>query len=285
MSDTTGRAVYEVCEGRGQADLLARPRMQTRLPRLRVTGVPISVVDYDGAVGCVMDAARRREPFLATALAVHGVVEARSRPDMARAIEAFDLVTPDGQPVRMALNLLYKADLRARVYGPTLMLLLCKVAADEGLPVYFYGSTFGVVTALAAALGSKIPGLVVAGAEPSLFRPLTAKESAELGRRIRSSGAAIVFIGLGCPRQELFAYDHRDIIGVPQVCVGAAFDFHAGHKRQAPAWMQDHALEWLFRLWQEPQRLLRRYAVTNTVFLLALARQWAGRKSLSESRS
>jgi exopolysaccharide biosynthesis WecB/TagA/CpsF family protein len=130
---------------------------------------------------------------------------------------------------------------------------------------------------LAAALRHSITGLDVAGAEESAFRPLTRTESAELGERIRASGAGIVFVGLGCPRQELFAWQHRDVIGLPQVCVGAAFDFHAGNKRQAPGWMQDNALEWLFRLCQEPRRLFRRYAVTNSLFVMALARQWISR--------
>ncbi len=250
-----------------------------RPERRSVADVAVSVVDYAGTVDCVMASARRREPLLVTALAVHGVVEARSRSDVGRAIAAFDLVTPDGQPVRLALNLLHKAGLGERVYGPTLMLRICEAAAADGVPVYFYGSTAEVVSALAAALASRIPGLLVAGAEPSLFRSPTAAESAALGERIRASGAGVVFVGLGCPRQELFAFEHRDTIGLPLICVGAAFDFHAGNKRQAPAWMQDHALEWLFRLWQEPRRLLRRYAVTNTVFLLALTRQWAGRTS------
>jgi exopolysaccharide biosynthesis WecB/TagA/CpsF family protein len=237
--------------------------------------VPISVTDYAGAAEHILAAARAGRPLLATALAVHGVVEARTRPDVGRAIEDFDLVTPDGQPVRMALNRLHGAGLADRVYGPTLMLRLCEGAAAEGLPVYLYGSTPEVVGALAAALARRYPSLVVAGAEPSVFRPLAPDESAALGARIRASGARLVFIGLGCPRQELFAHAHRDIIGLPQVCVGAAFDFHAGTKRQAPRWMQDHALEWLYRLVQEPRRLVRRYAVTNTLFLLALARQWA----------
>ncbi len=256
-----------------------RPATVPRPERRAVVGVPVSVVDYDRTVGCVIDAARRREPFLVTALAVHGVVEARSRPEVGRAVSGFDIVTPDGQPVRLALNLLHRAGLAERVYGPTLMLRVCQAAAAEGIPVYLYGSTGKVVADLAAALAVKVPGLRVAGAEPSLFRPLTQAESAALGQRIRDSGAGIVFIGLGCPRQEVFAFEHRDIIGLPQLCVGAAFDFHSGNKRQAPRWMQDHALEWLFRLGQEPRRLLRRYAVTNTVFLLALARQWASRTS------
>ena len=253
------------------------------LPRLRrperrsVVGTPISVTDYADTVGCVIDAARRSEPYLVTALAVHGVVEARMKPEVRRAIEGFDIVTPDGQPVRKALNWLHGAGLGDRVYGPTLTLLLCGRAAEEGVPVYFYGSTPEVVAALAGTMRDRFPALRVAGAEPSAFRPLTPAESRELGARIRASGAGIVFIGLGCPRQEVFASQHREIIGLPMVCVGAAFDFHSGTKRQAPAWMQEYALEWLFRLSQEPRRLFRRYAVTNTIFVWALVRQWAGR--------
>lgn len=260
----------------------AQPR---RPDRRTVVGAPISVTDYDEAVACILAAAHRKEPYLVTALAVHGVVETRSQPELRRAIEDFDIVTPDGQPVRLALNWFHRAGLADRVYGPTLTLRLCEQAAREGVPVYFYGSTAEVVGALATGMQRQFPGLRVAGAEPSVFRPLTPSESRELGERIRASGAGIVFIGLGCPRQELFAWAHREIIGRPMVCVGAAFDFHAGTKRQAPPWMQDHALEWLFRLSQEPRRLLRRYAVTNTIFLLALVRQWAGNYTVKGVRS
>lgn len=261
-----------------QHALDTRPRsLPPATPERRsVVGVPISVTDYDEAVACILAAARRQVPYLVTALAVHGVVETRSRPEFRCAIEAFDIVTPDGQPVRMALNWFHRAGLADRVYGPTLTLRLCERAAREGVAVYFYGSTAEVVAALAGAMQSHYPDLSVAGAEPSVFRPLTLGESHALGERIRASGAGLVFVGLGCPRQELFAFEHREIIGRPMVCVGAAFDFHAGSKRQAPAWMQDHALEWLFRLSQEPRRLVRRYAVTNTIFVWGLVRQWAG---------
>ncbi len=245
--------------------------------RLSVVGAPISVTDYDEAVACVLAAARRQVPYLVTALAVHGVVETRSRPEFRRAIENFDIVTPDGQPVRMALNWFHRAGLADRVYGPTLTLRLCERAAREGVPVYFYGSTADVVATLAGAMQAQYPGLRVAGAEPSVFRPLTGAESRALGERSRASGAGIVFIGLGCPRQELFAWAHREIIGRPMICVGAAFDFHAGTLRQAPTWMQDRGLEWLFRLTQEPSRLWRRYLFTNTTFcLLFLRRSLAG---------
>jgi exopolysaccharide biosynthesis WecB/TagA/CpsF family protein len=256
-------------------DLTPEVERTSRPDRCSVVGIPISVTNYDDTVDRILAAARRDEPYLVTALAVHGVVETRTKPELRRAIEDFDIVTPDGQPVRLALNLFHRAGLRDRVYGPNLTLRLCERASMEGVPVYFYGSTAEVVGALAAAMQRHYPSLRVAGAEPSVFRPLSAEESRDLGERIRASGAGLVFIGLGCPRQELFAWQHREIIGRPMICVGAAFDFHAGTKRQAPPWMQDHALEWLFRLAQEPRRLFRRYAVTNTIFLWAVVRQWA----------
>ena len=257
----------------------------SRPARRSVVGVPISVTTYDEVVDRVADAGRRCVPYLVSALAVHGVVEGRRSAAVGRALEQFDILTPDGQPVRFALNWLHGARLADRVYGPKLMLRLCRRAAADGLPIYLYGSTAAVVDRLADTLARRVPGLRVAGAEPSIFRPLAPEESVALGRRIRASGARIVFIGLGCPRQELFARAHRDLVGLPQICVGAAFDFHAGTKKQAPRWMQDRGLEWAFRLSQEPRRLFGRYATTNTAFVVALARQWAGTRRMRGDRA
>ncbi len=226
------------------ADRPARPE------RRSVVGAPISVTDYDEAVGCILAAARRRTgPTSSPRSRCTAWSRPARRPSLRRAIEDFDIVTPDGQPVRMALNWFHRAGLEDRVYGPTLTLRLCERAArggGAGLLLRLDARRWS--TALARSMQARIPACGVAGAEPSLFRPLTPAESRELGERIRASGAGIVFVGLGCPRQELFAWQHREIIGRPMICVGAAFDFHAGTKRQAPAWMQDHALEWLFRL-------------------------------------
>lgn len=239
-----------------------------------ILGVPISGTDYSRAVDCLISAAQLRKPALATALAVHGLVEAARDKEMAKRIAAFDLVTPDGQPVRHALNAIHKAGLPDRVYGPALTLMLCERAAKLGIKVYLYGSTKETVERLKSSLERRYPGLDIVGAEPSLFRPLAEQESKALAHRINMSGAGIVFVGLGCPRQENFAFEHRHLIDAALVCVGAAFDFHAGVKRQAPAWMQKLSLEWLFRLLQEPRRLFRRYAVTNTYFLWHIFRQY-----------
>ncbi len=177
-----------------------------------------------------------------TALAVHGVIEAASDPEMGEAIEKFDVVTPDGQPVRAVLNLCSIAQVWSMGSGSTLMLRLCESAAEAGVGVYLYGSTPDTVARLAERLQAGFPELRVAGAEPSIFRPLTATESVALAKRVACSGAGIFFVGLGCPRQEKFAVSHRQLLSIPQVCVGAAFDFHAGTKRQAPEWMQRSSL-------------------------------------------
>ena len=170
------------------------------------------------------------------------------------------------------LNLLHRVGLRERVYGPELMLRLCGRAAEEGVSIYLYGSAPHVIERLRTNLLAKFPALIVAGAESPPFRELTAEEEEAMLQRIRASGAGLVFIGLGAPKQDLFAYRCRDRLGVVLVCVGAAFDFHAEIKRMAPGWMQRSGLEWFFRLCSEPRRLWRRYLVTNSIFLGKLAK-------------
>lgn len=253
-------------------------------PKLDVVGVRISRTDYDEACTAILAAAAARRPVLVTALAVHGTIEAARDRAFGSQIEQFDLVLPDGQPIRWALRLVHGARLADRVYGPELMMRLCSRARETGISVYLYGSTPDTVTKLKTSLLRSLRGLAIVGCEPSLFRPLTSEEDREFVERIERSGAGIVFIGLGCPRQEQFAFAHRETIRAVQVCVGAAFDFHAGTKRQAPRWMQDRGLEWLFRLCQEPRRLWRRYAVTNSLFLCRLGRQLLS-KTLAASSS
>jgi N-acetylglucosaminyldiphosphoundecaprenol N-acetyl-beta-D-mannosaminyltransferase len=236
----------------------------------------VDAVDYDSAIARILSAARERRPFAATALAVHGVVTGWRDKTQRYRLNRLDLVTPDGQPVRWVLNLIHKAALQERVYGPTLMLRVCSAAALEGLPIYLYGSEPHVVAALARNLESAFPGLAIAGAEPSRFRSLTPGEREALVRRIRESGARVVLVGLGCPRQEVFAYEFRDALSMPVIGVGAAFDYHAGFAKEPPAWMQRSGLQWLHRLLLDPRRLFKRYLVTNTIFVGSILLQLAG---------
>lgn len=240
-------------------------------PKLDLFGLQLSATTYDEAVAAIGQAAAAGESAVVACHPVHAVVTFSSTPELRAKANRFEMITPDGQPVRWALNLLHGARLGERVYGPELTLRICRMAAERGLGVYLYGGTPAVLERLSARLCQHAPGLRIVGAEAPPFRPLTPEEDEAVCRRIRASGARLVFIGLGCPKQDLFAAAHRRSIEAVQICVGAAFDFHSGVKRMAPAWMQRAGLEWLFRLIQEPRRLGRRYLVTNTIFLARMA--------------
>ncbi|MGE0606925.1 MAG: WecB/TagA/CpsF family glycosyltransferase [Pirellulales bacterium] len=241
--------------------------------RLNVIGIGVTPTTYEDAVQTILHAAERRESGVVSCHAVHAVVTCGGDAKLRERVNRFDMITPDGQPVRWALNWLYGAGLSERVYGPELTMRLCRAAAQRGVSIYLYGGSPRVVERLSENLRQACPGLVIAGAESPPFRELTAEEDEAVVQRINDSGAGLVFIGLGCPKQDIFAAEHRDRIRSIQLCVGAAFDFHAGEKQTAPAWMQQRGLEWLFRLWQEPRRLWKRYLVTNTQFVTRLFAQ------------
>jgi exopolysaccharide biosynthesis WecB/TagA/CpsF family protein len=246
------------------------------LGKRNVLGIDVSVVDYESAVERIVAAAKNRKPFAVTSQPVHGIMVGARDPDHRYRLNRFDLLTPDGQPVRWALNLLHRVGLRERVYGPTLMLALCQRLADEDLPVYLFGSRQETVDLLSSNLRRRFPALRIAGGQPGRFKVLSPAEREEIVRTIRQSGAALVFVGLGCPRQEIWAYENRDALSMPAVCVGAAFDFHAGTVAQAPAMLQRVGLEWAYRLVREPRRLWRRYALYNPLYIGMIAAQATG---------
>jgi N-acetylglucosaminyldiphosphoundecaprenol N-acetyl-beta-D-mannosaminyltransferase len=257
---------------------VAAPRQVRVAERFPVGGVLVSRTTYADAVETLIDAAHERVSLVAAATSVHGLTLGAIDAEFGRKLNSFDLITPDGQPVRWALNLLHGARLTQRVYGPTLMLRLCEAAARAGVSVYFYGSRPEVLASMSRRLSQSVPGLDIAGSSSPPFRELTPEEDAEEVQRIVASNAQLVFVGLGCPRQERWAFDHRQQLNLPLVCVGAAFDFHAGTLRQAPAWMQARGLEWLFRLIMEPRRLWRRYAKHIPIFVLLVSRQYVAQR-------
>lgn len=238
-----------------------------------IIGVMVNAIDYDAAVAAIITAAQNGAPCAVTALAVHGVMSGHLDQDHRIRLNRLDYVMPDGQPVRWALNALHKTGLKDRVYGPELTLRVLRQAERLEMPVYFYGSTRNVLSRLQQRLHHRFPSLIIVGAEPSRFRPLSPDEKAALIERIHGSGARIVIVGLGCPRQEVFAYEYREALSMPILAVGAAFDFHAGCIPQAPSWMQDRGLEWLFRLKTEPRRLWQRYLILNPWYIGLLAAQ------------
>jgi exopolysaccharide biosynthesis WecB/TagA/CpsF family protein len=234
-------------------------------------GVRVSATTYDEAVEAIIGAAKRNQSAAVTAFAVHGLVTAAGDPSYRDMVNTFEIISPDGQPVRWALNKFYKAGLNDRVYGPEMMLRTCNRAAKDSVTIYLYGSKPHIMEPLVRNLSLKCPGLRIVGAETPENFPLNPEQRDALIQRINDSGAGLLFLGLGCPRQEIFCYENHDKINAVTLCVGAAFDFHAGVKPTAPAWMQKRGLEWLFRLWCEPGRLWKRYLVTNTTFMMLVA--------------
>ncbi len=244
-------------------------------PRAEILGVPLAVSDYNEVIAWMDAIIASGARGSMTAAAVNLVMSARDDPATMRAVLSATLAVPDGQPLVWALRLL--GHKRAtRVYGPDLMAHFCAHAATLGTPIYLYGGRSEEALALLVErLSERFPGLRIAGGFSPPFRPLTAEERERVIAEIDGSGAQVVWVGTGQPKQELWMSEMRPLLAAPLlVGVGAAFDFHAGIVSQAPAWMQRGGLEWIYRLSREPRRLWRRYASQNPRFVEAFARQY-----------
>lgn len=230
-------------------------------------GTPVYSVNYYETASLVLKWARAAETRVVCAANVHVLMEANDSQYYANVIRAADLVTPDGMPLVWLMRL--KGDKnQSRVYGPTLMLHVLDGAAREGVPVGFYGSNKRVLDMLTFNLRDRFAGLNIVYSYSPPFRDLTDDESGEVIAEIKRSGTRILFVGLGCPRQEIWMAEHRNKIEAVMLGVGAAFDFHAGTKPQAPSWVQRLGFEWLFRLITEPRRLWKRYLIHNPRFIV-----------------
>lgn len=251
----------------------AREPHDTDAPRYAVLGTWVHAVDPARAldeIGAWIRQGRRRYVAFAN---VHGVMEGLELAATRRAFNEAGLTVPDGVPLVWLGRLRGHAGVR-RVYGPDTVLRLSEQAAQHAWSCYFYGGAPGVAERLAGVLTERFPGLRVAGVHAPPFRSLSEAEDAEDVSRINASRADVVFVGLGCPKQERWMADHRSrLTAAVLLGVGAAFDFHTGRVRQAPRWMMGAGLEWLFRLMQEPRRLWRRYLVYNPRFLFHVTLQ------------
>ena len=246
------------------------------LGKRNVLGVLVDAVDRKAAVRKVIRAARRLDQYQVTALAVHGVMTGTRNEEYRRRLNGFDLVVPDGQPVRWALNLLYGTRLKSPVRGTDLVVGLLAAAEREKLSVFFYGSKPETLERVVEHVEVRFPQLRVAGVMPSAFRAVAEQDQAKISDEVRSSGAAIVFVGLGCPRQEVFVSAMSQRVGVPLIAVGAAFDYLAGTLREPPRLIGRWGLEWAWRLLLEPRRLWRRYVLLNPAYLGLLTAQALG---------
>jgi N-acetylglucosaminyldiphosphoundecaprenol N-acetyl-beta-D-mannosaminyltransferase len=244
----------------------------TPCTRTDVLGLPIDQLGWEDALGRIAGWAAAHESRVVCICNVHSVVTARSDAAFRAAVLGCDLATPDGAPVAWWVGRRSGVP-QPRLNGPDLMWRYAAQAAARGEGIFLYGSTPATLDALEARLLAAFPGLRIAGRHAPPFRPTTEDEDAAVAREVAASGAGTVWVSLGCPKQELWMARQRGRIPAVMLGVGAAFDYHAGTLRRAPPWMQRAGLEWLHRLASEPRRLWRRYLVTNTRFIAALAWQ------------
>lgn len=210
------------------------------------------------------------------ATGMHGIVEAQHDPELKQILNATDLVVPDGMPL-VWLGRRRGHSLPQRVYGPDLLLAFCEETQAQGYRHFFYGGEPGVPEQLAGSLKRRFPGIQVAGTFSPPFRPLSPEEDDEIVAMISRAAPDVLWVGLGAPKQERWMHEHRRKLSVPVVVgVGAAFDMISGRRRQAPRWMREHGLEWLFRLCQEPRRLWRRYLIYGTQFVVWIVLETLG---------
>ena len=242
------------------------------LPCAQVLGARIHALGWTEAVQLIGAWAGRHESRYVCIGNVHMVVAARDDRALADALQLADLATPDGAPIAWMLRRLGFAN-QPRISGTELMRAYLAQAALRGEAIFLFGSTPQTLAGLAKRLRTDYPALLLAGAISPPFRPPSAEEDAAMVAQINASGARTVWVSLGCPKQEKWMLAHRGRVHAVMLGVGAAFDFIAGTKPRAPAWMQATGLEWLHRLASEPGRLWRRYLVTNGLFVLGAARQ------------
>lgn len=260
-------------------DGLGRPGQRQRidpLQRVNVLGVGVSAIDMEAALRTIEGWIDRGESHYVTITGVHGVMESQRDEELRWIHNRAGMVTPDGMPLVWVSRLAGQRQVR-RVYGPELMLAVCEKSLEKGYRHYLYGGAEGVPERLAERLQARFPELQIVGTLAPPFRALTPEEDIEVVERINAAAPDIVWVGLSTPKQERWMAAHLGRLKAPvMVGVGAAFDFHAGLKRQAPRWVQHSGLEWMFRLGTEPRRLWKRYLRNNPLFVYSILLQAVG---------
>lgn len=241
--------------------------------RVPVIGVQVDLLDWDTAIGRIAAWGRARESRYVCFCNVHSAVTAAFDSRFHQIIAGSDMCTSDGAPVTWMLRQLGAPE-QKRLNGPDLMLRYFAAEAPKGGKVYFYGGTPDTLKLLRDRVVAEYPGMQVVGMHSPPFRSASGAEDDDDVARINASGAHVVFVGLGCPKQEAWMAAHRGRVNAVMMGVGAAFDFHAGVQPRAPRWMQQNGLEWVHRLVHDPRRLWRRYLFTNIPFLFMAGAQW-----------
>lgn len=253
-------------------DISSSVQLEPPLPVQNVVGFPVSTLSFSGQVEAIMGWAAARQSKVVCVSNVHMLMEGHWHSDFSTVLSEADLLTPDGMPLVWVASLM-KGSSQERVAGMELMQGLCEQAEALGISVFLFGSTSEILLKIKEQLAKEFPGLKIAGVVSPPFRPLSLEEDKQIVDEINQSGAGLVFVSLGCPKQERWMSQHRGEVKAVMVGLGGAFDVYAGVKQWAPAWVRDNGLEWLYRLFQEPGRLWKRYASTIPPFLWLALKQ------------
>lgn len=248
----------------------------TAVPRGNILGVGVSAINMPQALQAIEGWMDARTPQYVCVTPAHAVMECHDHPEIKSIYNQSGLTTPDGMSIVWLLKLFGFPHVD-RVYGPDLMLEVCRSSQDKGYKHYFYGGAPGVADQLAKKLLKRFPELKIVGLESPPFRELTDAENQEMIKRIQSAAPDIIWVGIGSPRQEKWMSRHLKDLGVPVLIgVGAAFDFLSGNKPQAPRWVQRSGMEWFYRLLSEPRRLWKRYMLNYPRFIVLVCMQLLG---------
>jgi N-acetylglucosaminyldiphosphoundecaprenol N-acetyl-beta-D-mannosaminyltransferase len=237
-----------------------------------ILGFSVAAQSFSSQIELVMQWAQQRLSRVVCVANVHMLMEARWNATFAKVLHNADLLTPDGMPIVWTLNLIRKSR-HDRVAGMDILRETCRQASALGVGVYFMGSDANTLDRMRQQLAQDFPDLVIAGMRPLPFRPLTPEEDRQVVEHVNQSEAGIVFVSLGCPKQELWMHQHRPKIHAVMVGLGGVFPIYAGIIKHAPAWVRKSGLEWLYRLVQEPKRLWKRYGSTIPPFVYLSAKQ------------
>jgi len=244
--------------------------------RANVLGVGVHAIDLPRAAGIIENAIREGRKGYVCTTGVHGVMEAQRDPQFRKTLNRALLVVPDGMPT-VWIGRMQGYTAMKRVFGPDLMLEVCRRSAGNGIRHFLFGGNPGIANELAEALRRRFPGIEVVGTFTPPFRVLEQSEQLALEKQLETAQPDIVWVGLSTPKQEKFMADNIQRLACKiMIGVGAAFDIHTGHVKDAPNWVKGAGLQWAHRLCQEPRRLWKRYLVNNSTFLVAIGLQLAG---------
>jgi N-acetylglucosaminyldiphosphoundecaprenol N-acetyl-beta-D-mannosaminyltransferase len=242
------------------------------LAKERILAIDVSQGKHAEFVKSILDLGRRKKSSYVCVANVHMLVEAHWSKSFQQVVNEADIVTPDGMPLAKSFKTLYGIE-QERVDGMSLLPLLLSKAVEENLAVYFYGSSTQIIEHTKAFINKDYPSLNVVGMYSPPFRYLTEAEENAVIDRIANSGSNIVFVALGCPKQEQWMAEMKGRIPAVMVGIGGALPVLIGLQKRAPQWMQKNSLEWFYRFMQEPRRLFKRYLITNTTFLYLLFKE------------